>query len=116
METKDEMKTIEKEDLQAILDDVIRYSRARAMFFRIALITIVCLGLVYFIGFGGQNLVQYAVLLVMLAAAYGCGKNDFKQSWEESDAMSIKQAITDAEGLDIKIKSIFDDDDEELDQ
>ena len=104
------MQKVTKEEILDILDDVIVYSRARAMFFRIVLITIICVGTLLFLGLGNKDIGQYIALIVVLAAAYACGRNDFRQGSEESQTLKIRNLISEASAIDSSVYDIFDED------
>lgn len=109
-EKKENMQKVTKEEILDILDDVIVYSRARAMFFRIVLITIICVGTLLFLGLGNKDIGQYIALIVVLAAAYACGRNDFRQGSEESQTLKIRNLISEASAIDSSVYDIFDED------
>ena len=78
--------------------------RNRALFYRIAAIIIVTVGFVFFVGLGSQNIAQYVVLGIMLAAAYAVGQTDMREKFDIQSVNALAEVFKDADKIIIGVQ------------
>ena len=95
---------ITKDELIEILDESLFYSHTKATAIRAALLVIIGLGFLFFLGIGNQSLIQHGVAMVMLAASYGLGRNDIREFLETNNIDEFLNIVNNSEIQTFKIQ------------
>ena len=100
-----------KEEAKEFSRKLLKASQNKAMLYRLAGIAIVTLGFVFFVGLGSQNVIQYVVLAVMLAAAYLTGQSDMREKYEIQSVNELSQMLEEADRITVQIAEDGEEDD-----
>jgi hypothetical protein len=88
---------IKVDEIVESLDEMLTRSHTKALVTRIALLVVLGIGFLYFLGFGNKSLFQYIFAMVMVFASYWLGKSDAKESYEISSIDAFLQLLCEAD-------------------